>query len=159
MSEKQSDGATRFFPPAIPLATVLVGAGLHELWPLDPGVVLAASTRYWLGGAIVLGALLVLGLWPVLLFRRTGQAPEPWKPTPEIVERGPYRFTRNPMYLMMVLGCFGFAVLLWNPWILLLTPLCGWLLQRYAILPEEAYLERKFGESYLAYKRRVRRWI
>ena len=46
-----------------------------------------------------------------------------------------------------------------NWWLLLLAPVCGWLLQRLAILPEEDYLERKFGESYLAYKDRVRRWL
>lgn len=159
MSEARRDAATRFFPPAVPLATVLIGVGLEFLWPLDPGFALAAPARYWLGGAILAGSLLVLGAWPVLMFRRTGQSPKPWKPTPEIVVRGPYRFTRNPMYLQMVLGCLGFAVLLWNLWILILTPLCAWILQRWAILPEEAYLEDKFGESYLAYKRRVRRWL
>ncbi|MEX0922274.1 MAG: isoprenylcysteine carboxylmethyltransferase family protein [Rhodovibrionaceae bacterium] len=159
MREQQRDAATRFFPPAVPLATVLIGAGLEFLWPLDPGFALAAPARYWLGGAIVAGAILALGAWPVLLFRRSGQSPKPWEPTPEILVRGPYRFTRNPMYLQMVLVCLGFAVLLWNLWILLLTPLCGWLLQIYAIAPEEAYLERTFGAPYLAYKRRVRRWI
>jgi protein-S-isoprenylcysteine O-methyltransferase Ste14 len=59
----------------------------------------------------------------------------------------------------MVLVCVGVAVILMNWWILALTPVCGWLLQRFAILPEEAYLERKFGDTYLAYKRRVRRWL
>jgi protein-S-isoprenylcysteine O-methyltransferase Ste14 len=63
------------------------------------------------------------------------------------------------MYLQMVLGCVGFAIILRNTWILLLAPVCAWVLHRFAILPEEAYLERKFGERYLSYKRRVRRWI
>lgn len=63
------------------------------------------------------------------------------------------------MYLQMVLVCVGFAIILWDVWVLALTPLCGWLLQRLAILPAEAYLERKFGDAYLAYKRRVRRWL
>lgn len=149
----------RFFPPGVPLATILLGVGLEWFWPLDPGFALAAPARYWLGGAILLIGLAVLIVWPFLLFRRSGQDPEPWKPTPEILEGGPYGFTRNPMYLQMVLGCLGFAVLLWNLWILILTPVCAWVLQKYAIQPEEAYLERKFGEGYLAYKRRVRRWI
>ena len=61
------------------------------------------------------------------------------------------------MYLQMVLVCVGFAIMLWNLWILLLVPLCAWLLQLLVIAPEEAYLKRKFGETYLAYKRRVRR--
>jgi protein-S-isoprenylcysteine O-methyltransferase Ste14 len=63
------------------------------------------------------------------------------------------------MYLQMVLVCAGLAIALMNWWILLLTPLCAWLLHKLAILPEEAYLEQKFGEAYLSYKRRTRRWI
>jgi protein-S-isoprenylcysteine O-methyltransferase Ste14 len=58
----------------------------------------------------------------------------------------------------MVLVCIGIAVALMNLWILILTPICAWLLQELAVLPEEI-LERKFGENYLAYKRRVRRWL
>ena len=159
-TEQQRDGAAvRIVPPTVPLITVLAGAGLGYLWPIEIGVALAAPARYGLGGGIVAGAILVLGLWPILMFRRTGQNPEPWKPTPEIIAHGPYRLTRNPMYLMMVLICLGLAVILWNLWILLLTPVCAWVLQRFAILPEEAYLETKFGDTYRAYKSRVRRWI
>jgi protein-S-isoprenylcysteine O-methyltransferase Ste14 len=108
---------------------------------------------------IVVGAVLGLGLWSVVLFRRGGQSENPWKPTPAIEESGPFRFTRNPMYLQMVLICIGLSVVLMNWWLLALTPVVMWLLQRLAIEPEEAYLERKFGAVYLAYKRKVRRWI
>jgi protein-S-isoprenylcysteine O-methyltransferase Ste14 len=59
----------------------------------------------------------------------------------------------------MVLICIGLSVVLMNWWLLALTPVVMWLLQRLAIEPEEAYLERKFGAVYLAYKRKVRRWI
>ena len=147
------------FPPAIPLATVLLGIALERILPIAVGFEPPPFLRYWVGGAIIAGAILGLGLWSVLLMRGSGQDENPWKPTTSILERGPYRLTRNPMYLQMVVACIGFAVLLWNAWILLLTPLCAWLLQRLAILPEEAYLERKFGEAYLAYKNRVRRWL
>ena len=78
---------------------------------------------------------------------------------PAIIERGPYRLTRNPMYLQMVVACIGVAIAFANTWILLLVPVCAWALQALAIIPEEQYLERKFGEHYLAYKKRVRRWI
>jgi len=132
---------------------------LDRLWPLDVGVSLPAPARYWVGGVIVAAAILGLGVWPVVLFRRSGQSEIPWKPTTSIVDRGPFRFTRNPMYLQLVLVSVGFAVMLVNWWIVLLTPICAWALQRLAIRPEEEYLERKFGETYLAYKRRVRRWI
>ena len=151
--------AVRIFPPAVPLLTILAGVGLNRVWPLDFGFVLPAPERYWLGGLIVVAAILGLGLRSVLLFRRSGQNENPWKPTPSVVDRGPFRFTRNPMYLQMVLVCVGVAVMLMNWWILVLTPFGAWVLQRLAILPEEAYLERKFGDAYLAYKRRVRRWL
>lgn len=105
------------------------------------------------------GAVLGLGWRSVVQIRRTGQSENPWKPTTEIVDRGPFRFTRNPMYLQMVLVCIGIAIMSMNLWTLMLTPLCAWLLQRFAILPEERYLEQKFGETYVAYKRKVRRWL
>ena len=151
--------AVRVFPPAIPLVTVLAGVGLNRLWPIDLGFQLPAPQRYWVGGLIVTGAVLGLGWRSVVQLRRTGQSENPWKPTTQIVERGPFRITRNPMYLQMVLACIGIAVALMNWWILGLTPVCAWLLQRLAILPEERYLERKFGDAYLAYKGRVRRWL
>lgn len=91
--------------------------------------------------------------------RRTGQSENPFQATTEIIETGPYQWTRNPMYLQMILVCLGFGVLLSNAWIALITPLCALLLQTLVILPEEAYLEHKFGENYLKYKERVRRWI
>jgi protein-S-isoprenylcysteine O-methyltransferase Ste14 len=157
--EPRDAAEVRVFPPGVPLAVILIGVGLNRVWPIDVGSVIPAPERYWIGGAIAIGALLGLGLWPVILFRRGGQRENPWKPTPHIEERGPFRVTRNPMYLQMMLVCVGFSILLMNAWILLLTPIGAWVLQRLAILPEEAYLERKFGEAYLAYKRRVRRWL
>jgi protein-S-isoprenylcysteine O-methyltransferase Ste14 len=151
--------AVRFFPPGIPLAAIGLGLALEHVWPLGPWLPLPPLVRYGLGGAIVSGAVLGLGLQSVLLFRRGGQSENPWKPTHRIEVSGPYALSRNPMYLQMVLVCFGLAVALANLWILLLTPVCAWLLQRLAILPEEAYLEAKFGDDYRAYCRRVRRWI
>lgn len=159
MRDRVDAAAVRIFPPAAPLATILAGVGLDRIWPLDLGASLDAPERYWFGGLIILAAVLGLGLWSVLIIRRTGQTENPWKPTTEIVEAGPFRITRNPMYLQMVLVCIGMFVLLWNFWILILTPACAWVLHRFAILPEEQYLERKFGPAYEAYRRRVRRWL
>lgn len=159
MTEPKDAATVRFPPPLLPLAGVLLGVGLERLWPIAPGIELPAPVRYGVGWAIVGGAFLGLGVWSVVLFRRSGQSEIPWKPTPSIVERGPYRLTRNPMYLQMILICVGLSLLLETWWVLLLTPLVAWALQRFAILPEEAYLERKFGDRYRAYKRRVRRWL
>lgn len=159
-TERKRDApSVRVIPPAVPVLTILAGFGLEYLWPIDLGYALAAPIRYWVGGLVVAVSILCLGLWPVVLFRRSGQSEIPWTPTTELVERGPYRLTRNPMYLQMVLGCLGVAVIFWNAWILILIPICAGVLDHFAIKPEEAYLEDKFGESYRAYKRRVRRWL
>jgi protein-S-isoprenylcysteine O-methyltransferase Ste14 len=154
------DGAAvRVFPPAVPLIAILAGSGLQYVWPINIGLVIPQLVRYWIGGVIFAGAVLLLGGWSVLIMRRSGQSENPWKPTTQIIERGPYRFTRNPMYLQMVIACVGVAIALANAWILLLAPVCAWALQVLAILPEEEYLERKFGDRYLTYKKRVRRWL
>lgn len=159
MQEQNDAAAVRILPPAIPLLAILLGVALNWLWPIDLGLRLPTPERYWIGGAIVTAAILGLGLWSVVLFRRGGQNESPWKPTPHVEERGPFRLTRNPMYLQMLLVCIGVGIILMNWWVFALTPIVGWLLQRFAIRPEEAYLEAKFGETYLAYKRRVRRWL
>jgi protein-S-isoprenylcysteine O-methyltransferase Ste14 len=159
MSEPNDAAEVRVLPPAIPLVTVLLGTALNYLIPLGARFTPVTHARYWVGALLVVGSILGLGWRSVRLVRGSGQSENPWKPTTEIIEHGPFRISRNPMYLQMVLVCVGLSIILWNVWILLLTPLCAWLLQRWVIAPEEAYLERKFGDGYLAYKRRVRRWI
>ncbi|AXI42611.1 isoprenylcysteine carboxylmethyltransferase family protein [Sulfitobacter sp. SK011] len=151
--------AVRIFPPGVPLGTVVAGAGLEWIWPVGLRLLPDGPLRYWLGGAIILGSIYFLGFRAVSMMRRSGQSENPYKTTTEIIEKGPYRLTRNPMYLQMVLICIGFAILLANIWIIVLTPVCSLLLHFLVILPEEEYLERKFGGKYLAYKKRVRRWI
>ena len=159
MNEQQDAAAVQVFPPAVPLLTILIGIGLNHIWPIDVEFPFPKIWRYSVGGVIIAGAIFCLGLWSVALFRRSGQSENPWKPTPQLVDRGPFRITRNPMYLQMILICLGVAVTLGNVWILIMMPFGAWVLQRFAILPEEAYLERKFGMQYLAYKHRVRRWL
>lgn len=157
--DRKDGAAVRFPPPLLPVATILGGIALSRYVPLLNLYELPTPARYWIGGAIVAASLLGLGLWSVVKFRRSGQNELPWTPTPEIIVEGPYRYTRNPMYLQMVLICIGFSIILASLWILVLTPVCALLLYLFAIKPEEAYLELKFGESYLQYKRSVRRWI
>src|SRR5690606_28801217 len=110
-------------------------------------------------GVILVGAGVALGLGAMRRFISTGQRPEPWETTPEIIESGPYRFTRNPMYVGMVLFCLAIGAMLANGWIMILSPLCAVGIHYVAIRHEEAYLEQKFGPQYLAYKQRVRRWL
>jgi len=81
------------------------------------------------------------------------------RPTTALVITGPYRFTRNPMYLGFLLLYIGVSC--WFGWIwpLLLAPLLVWLIRVFVIEREERYLDRKFGQEYWRYKAQVRRWL
>ena len=93
------------------------------------------------------------------LFRRTGQDPKPWAPTPEIVATGIYRFTRNPMYVGMALVLLALGLAFANAWIVALVPTTLAVVYWTAVRHEEAYLERKFGAAYARYKAATRRWL
>jgi protein-S-isoprenylcysteine O-methyltransferase Ste14 len=92
-------------------------------------------------------------------FWSAGTSVLPIRPTTAIVTSGPYRFTRNPMYVSLL--CLYLAVACWLRllWPVLLTPLVVWLVTRFVIAQEEQYLTRKFGAQYTAYQSRVRRWV
>ena len=158
MTDGERDGAAvRFPPPLVYLIAVVAGlvlqAFVHPLrleFPLAPRIGASAALA-GVGLGLIAGA--------IGHFRRTGQDPAPWKSTPEIIASGVYRFTRNPMYLSMALAQASIGIGAANGWILAAIPIVLVLIQTIAIRHEEAYLERKFGETYVAYKRSVRRWI
>jgi len=81
------------------------------------------------------------------------------KPTNAIATEWPFSVSRNPIYAGIVLLNIGVACFVNALWILLLTPVLVLVLQKGVIEPEEAYLEQKFGDKYLRYKSKVRRWI
>jgi protein-S-isoprenylcysteine O-methyltransferase Ste14 len=110
-------------------------------------------------GATVFGLALALFIWAIVTMTRAGSNVPTNRPTTTIVESGPYRFTRNPIYLAMFLGLIGLSLAFDNPWLLVtLVPFA--LVIRYGVVArEEAYLERKFGDVYRGYCSRVRRWL
>jgi protein-S-isoprenylcysteine O-methyltransferase Ste14 len=142
-------------PPLVFVGGLIVGFALEALLP---GVDLPAWLE-WGVGALLVAAGLGLLVWFNTLFSRRGTAVEPWKPTTAIVTTGPYRFTRNPAYVGMALTYAGIAVLSSALWVLVPLPFVLAVIDRGVIAREERYLERKFGEEYLAYKRTARRWI
>ena len=117
-----------------------------------------AAVQWGLGGALLLAGLALLASFN-MAFQRKGTAVEPWKPTTAIVTTGPYRLTRNPAYLGMALIYAGIAVMSDAFWTLAPLPLVLLIIDRAVIAREERYLERKFGQEYLDYKRSVRRWL
>jgi protein-S-isoprenylcysteine O-methyltransferase Ste14 len=144
-------------PPLIFLGAVGLGLALDRLAGL-PALGLPMALRWALGVAL-LSLGLALGLSAIRAFRAAGTPPEPWEPTTAFVARGPYRFTRNPMYLAMALGTLALAAAFDSPGVLLLVPPLLALVQWGVIAREERYMARRFGQPYLDYRARVRRWL
>ncbi len=143
-------------PPLLFLGCLLLGAGLWFVHPLDLGLPLTA--RLVLGG-LLLGLVVLHGGWGLLTFRRVGTTPEPNGVASALLTSGPFRWTRNPLYLGLSALLTCFAVLLDSAWVLLLVPVLVLLLDRLVIAREEVRLRAQFGEAYEAYCRRVRRWL
>jgi protein-S-isoprenylcysteine O-methyltransferase Ste14 len=142
-----------------PLAWALaVVAGLALNWLLPLPFVPATAPAGWLGG-MVFALALALFAWAITTMTRAGSNVPTSRPTMTIVDTGPYRFTRNPIYLGMVLGLIGLAIALNTLWLLLALLPFGLVIRYGVIAREEAYLERKFGDVYRDYRARVRRWV
>jgi protein-S-isoprenylcysteine O-methyltransferase Ste14 len=143
-------------PPLAWGLAVIAGLALNWLVPL-PLLPVDVSAG-WLG-AMVFVLALALFAWAIVTMTRAGSNVPTNRPTTTIVESGPYRFTRNPIYLGMFLGLVGLAITFDNLWLLMtLVPFA--LVIRYGVVArEEAYLDRKFGNGYRGYRSRVRRWL
>ena len=131
------------------------------MWLVDrqlPGPVLLSGGARWLGLLpIILG--LALGLWGIACFRRARTSPIPFAEPSAVVTDGPYRFTRNPMYLGLVLLLLGWAMLLGSTLPFLLVPLFLLVIDRRFVRREEPFLAERLGPAYDAYRQRVRRWL
>lgn len=148
----------RVFPPLVFLAAGGAAMAIHQFLPLHVlPVERAASLR--IVGAILAVAALSFAIWAVATFRRIGTTPNPAGGTTALASEGPYRFSRNPMYASLVLLTTGVALTFDTCWPLLLLPFVVLIVRANVILPEERYLEAKFGQPYRDYKARVRRWI
>lgn len=145
------------FPPLL-LVTALGMAWLLDwLIPLDLMPEAAQPIVRLMGGAMIVVAGLVAGS-AILAFRAAGTHIEPHKPTLVIVDSGPYRFTRNPMYIGLMLVHLGVSAIFLNEWgLVTLVPLAV-LLHYGVVLREEAYLTRKFAAEYESYLVSTRRW-
>ena len=142
-------------PPFIYLGFLVLGLMLNWLWPQP---LLPETLRYTLGGALIaLG--LALALLSIRRFKAAGTNFDTQKPDTAILTEGPYRLSRNPIYMGLTAVYAGIGVAMDAPWIwLTLMPALA-VMHYGVILREERYLERKFGQEYLAYKAQVRRWL
>jgi protein-S-isoprenylcysteine O-methyltransferase Ste14 len=157
-AQNKHGGAKVGFPPPLVFLAALLGGLALQRWvhglslPLEPWTRLVAGVALALGGvSMVLSAR--------ISFLRTGQHPAPWRPSPELIVQGIYRYTRNPMYAGITLFLVGLGVALDSPWVSALAPLALLVVHFLAVRPEEAYLTEKFGDAYVRYKAAVRRYL
>lgn len=137
---------------------LLIGVVLDYIFPLSIEYIAPANVRVFLGGFVAAIGILIVVLAKVQ-FARTRQPSAPGKPTTDLVQHGIFNYTRNPLYLGLVIALAGFGLafnMAW--WIILTGPVIGivhWAL----IVPEERYLAEIFGNEYFVYVARVRRWM
>jgi protein-S-isoprenylcysteine O-methyltransferase Ste14 len=142
-------------PPVYALGALLLMGALHVFFPVVEFAAPAARTV----GVAFMALGLALILWASHLFKRAQTGIVPFTSATFLVLRGPYRFTRNPMYLGIVVMLLGVGVFLASAAPFVVIPLFGFLIDWRFIRAEEAMLEQAFGAAYLDYKARVRRWL
>ncbi len=145
-------------PPLLFLGALALGCLLSLVIPIGPGL---ASPN---GLALVTGfSLIVIGFAlaavSVRAFAFAGTEVVPGRPSTALVTTGPYKITRNPIYIGFTLVYFGLAIVLTSAWVLLLLIPVLVVLQRGVVEREEAYLERQFGRAYRSYQAHVPRWL
>jgi protein-S-isoprenylcysteine O-methyltransferase Ste14 len=152
-----SNPGVRFPPPFIFFGGFLAGWAVDR-WvrglPLSSGGV--ALERVGFG---IVGVGVALAVWGIVTFRRAGTAVIPHQAASQLVMKGPYRFTRNPMYVGLTIQYIGGAAVINSAWPLILLPLVLVVLVRRVVSREEQYLSDAFGDQFAAYRLRVRRWL
>ena len=144
-----------FHPPLLLIPSLALGFLLR--WLANVPVVSSTAAGV-IGPALVALAFGVFS-WAVVTMLRGGTSIPTHRPTVAIITAGPFRFSRNPIYLSMILLHIGVGIWANSLWFLVLAANAVVLLTWGVIAREERYLERKFGDEYLRYKSRVRRWL
>jgi protein-S-isoprenylcysteine O-methyltransferase Ste14 len=144
-------------PPLIYAAIFFLSILLQQTWPLAISFFHTQTTT--IIGIIFIIAFVVVNFTAIRQFVRSKNTIVTIKPAHALQTTGIYSRTRNPMYLGLVLLYTGLALLTGNWWTLILIPLLVMVVNYFMIRPEEKYLERRFGKSYMDYRNKVRRWI
>lgn len=142
-------------PPIIYAISILLGIGLNNAWPL--AMPAGLDNRNY--GILLIIVSILLAAWSLYEFHKADTDVRPDKPDSALLTSGPYRFSRNPLYIVLTLIQLTVAIWLDNLWVMLMVIPSLIVITNYAIVREEQYLETLFGQQYLDYKRRVRRWL
>jgi protein-S-isoprenylcysteine O-methyltransferase Ste14 len=146
------------WPPIIYLSAIVIGLLLNVVYPLPWFGQPLAGILFVLGW-LMIAAFVALNILAIRAMRRAGTTVRPDRGTDHLVTDGPFSFTRNPLYLAGTMLVLGIGLVFGIVWSLLLAILAAFTVQKVTIEWEERHLEARFGETYLDYARRVRRWI
>ena len=149
------DKSKRVLPPVSFLAALVSMGALHFFRP----IAYILRPPYSTSGSFLFITGVVLVLWGARSFSRAGTTIKPFQDPSALVTSGPYRYSRNPIYLGLVLALIGIGLLLGTLSPFVVVPVFICLIQQRFIQPEEAALEKTFGSAYGQYKRQVRRWL
>ena len=152
---KEDHANVRFPPPLIHMVAIMAAVGIAALLPL---ALPPSGLSVGLGFGLLILSLLIAGS-AFRQFAHSGNPVPPNQPVNDLMDRGPFRFTRNPLYLALALLQAAIGLISGNAWVLI-TLLPALLVVRYYVIArEEAYLARRFGQDYLDYQARIRRWF
>ena len=155
MDAKATSGV-RFPPPLYFLIPLLLSVATEFLFPAQRFLPSLAAACI---GAALIALAVAFASSALVTMRRAGTSPVPVTPTRALVTGGPYRFSRNPMYVGMTLAYVGVATWTQAVWAFVYLPIVLLAIRRLVIDPEERYLTAKFGEVYVRYCQQVRRWL
>lgn len=152
----EPDNAQVLVPPPVALAIAAIAALVAD--ELVPFPIASSTVAFW-AGAIIVAFALGSVIWAIATLHGSGSNVPTNRPTTTIVRTGPYAFSRNPIYLGSMLFLTGLSLADDNAWFLIALAPFALVIRFGVIAREEAYLERKFGDVYSAYRSRVRRWL
>ena len=144
-----------FVPPFWLLLAVIAMVSLDQV----QGQAVWIMAPYSHAGWVLIGAGLSVALYVDLIFKRKGTTILPFRQSSALVTTGPFRISRNPIYVGLAAALLGLSMMLGTAWPFCAVPIFVWVIDRYFIRREEAMLEAAFGADYRDYKARVRRWI
>ncbi len=155
-AEPASDNpGVRIPPPVIFVAFLLFGIALDRLAPIRMAHV---NRIAWLGGIFMALAPIIIA-WGLWQFRKAKTTVRPDRPASALITTGPFRISRNPLYLAWSMLYTGVGLWLNNGWVIVLLVPAITVITRAVIVREEFYLLKKFGEAYQRYQAKVRRWV
>ena len=145
------------FPPLLHLLGLVAGLLVHFIWK-SWGFLPETWIGHAAGWPVVVLAVLLMG-WTLRTMSRSGEDPDPGKPTSALISTGPFSITRNPLYVTITLLYIGIALIVDTIWMFIFLPVALLHVHFVVIVREERYLEQLFPEEYVGYRAQVRRWI